>query len=88
MNRKELYSSDAGREDDKNHRKDSEREPRVTLLTVIKSVLAAAIGVQSDVNRMRDLQHHSPVVFIAVGLLLTVLFVLTMVGIVTLVVPD
>ncbi len=49
------------------------------------SVLAAALGVQNRKNRERDFTHGNPVVFIVAGLIFTVLFVLTLVGVVYLV---
>ena len=49
------------------------------------SVLAAAIGVQNRENRERDFTHGNPLVFIAAGLIFTVVFILTIVGIVYLV---
>jgi hypothetical protein len=54
-------------------------------LEVVMSVLAAALGVQSSRNRERDFTHGDPVVFIVAGLIFTVAFVLTIVGIVYLV---
>jgi len=42
---------------------------------VIKSVLAAAIGVQSDDNRQKDFQQGSLSTYLIVGLVFTVLFV-------------
>jgi len=52
---------------------------------VTMSVLAAAIGVQNAKNRERDFTRGNPLVFIAAGLIFTVLFVLTVVGVVYLV---
>ena len=49
------------------------------------SVLAAAIGVQNQKNKERDFEHGNPVVFIFAGLIFTVLFVLSLIGIVMLV---
>jgi hypothetical protein len=54
-------------------------------LQVVISVLAAFLGVQSSKNHERDFQHGKPIHYIAVGLLLTVLFVLTIWGVVRLV---
>ncbi len=51
---------------------------------MLKSVLAAFFGVQSNRNRERDFRHGRPVQFIAVGLLATLLFVLVMWGLVQL----
>ncbi|MBS4049609.1 DUF2970 domain-containing protein [Methylomonas rivi] len=55
------------------------------LLHVVKSVLAAAIGVQSDKNREVDFKHGSLPAYIIVGLIGTVLFILAIVTIVSLV---
>ncbi len=54
-------------------------------LEVALSVIAAALGVQSSKNRERDFTHGNPIVFIFAGLVFTVLFVLTIVGVVYLV---
>jgi hypothetical protein len=53
--------------------------------SLIKSILAAAIGVQSNKNRERDFQEGSPLAFIIGGFVFTFLFiaaVATVVGIV------
>jgi len=55
------------------------------LLEAVGSVLAAFFGVQSSRNRVRDFKHGRSGVFIAVGVVMTVLFVLTVVLIVKLV---
>ena len=47
------------------------------LWDVIKSVLAAGFGVQSNENRERDFSSGSPMPYIVVGLAATVVFVLT-----------
>lgn len=51
---------------------------RLTLLQTIGSVLASFFGVQSGRKRQRDFQHGSAPRFIAVGLILTALFILTL----------
>ena len=56
-----------------------------SLLHVVKSVLAAAIGVQSDKNREIDFKHGSLPAYIIVGLIGTVLFIFALVTIVSLV---
>lgn len=48
---------------------------RLGPLQVVASVLAAALGVQSSRNRERDFRHGSPAVFIAAGIVFTVLFI-------------
>ncbi len=52
---------------------------------VIKSVLAAAFGVQSEAARLRDFQSGKPAPFIIAGLIFTVLFVLVLILVVRLV---
>lgn len=62
---------------------ESGKTPNV--LEVVISVAAAALGVQNSKNRQRDFTHGNPVVFIVAGLIFTVLFVLTIVGVVSMV---
>lgn len=52
---------------------------------IFLSVLAAAVGVQSDKNRQRDFTRFSPWPYIFVGLIFTALFVGILIGIVHLV---
>ncbi|MGR9051675.1 MAG: DUF2970 domain-containing protein [Gammaproteobacteria bacterium] len=47
-----------------------------TIIQVIKSVLAAAAGIQSNDNREKDFAHGSLPIYIVAGLIFTVLFVL------------
>lgn len=58
---------------------------RPGFLEVMKSVLAAFFGVQSDARRERDFQKGEPMHYVAMGLLLTLLFVLAVWGLVKLV---
>ena len=53
------------------------------LLHVIKSVIAAGIGVQSNKNREIDFEHGSLSHYLVVGLIATLLFILTLVLIVS-----
>ena len=62
-----------------------EKDRKPSLMQVILSVLAAAIGVQNSANRERDFTHGNPVVFIVAGLIFTVIFVLAVIGVVYLV---
>ena len=57
----------------------------LTLWQVLTSALAAALGVQSSRNRARDFSKGKPGQFIAVGIVLTVLFVITIVTVVNIV---
>lgn len=52
------------------------------ILQVIKSVAAAGIGVQSNKNREADFQHGSLSSYIIVGLIATVLFIMTLIFVV------
>ena len=56
-----------------------------TFLQMLQSVLAAAFGVQSGKNRARDFTHGKPSHFVAMGILFTAVFALTLFGIVKLV---
>jgi len=53
-----------------------------TLWQVIKSVLAALFGVQSSQVYRRDFEKGNPWAYIVVGLVITVVFVLTLVVVV------
>lgn len=53
------------------------------LLHVIKSVIAAGIGVQSNKNREIDFEHGSLPHYLIVGLIATILFILALVFIVS-----
>jgi len=53
------------------------------LLHVIKSVLAAGIGVQSKKNQEIDFEHGSLSNYLIVGLIATILFILAIISIVS-----
>ena len=57
------------------------------ILRVVQSTLAAAIGVQSKKNRERDFEEGNASTFIVAGILFTVLFVATIVVVVSAVTP-
>ncbi|PPD34461.1 MAG: hypothetical protein CTY19_04320 [Methylomonas sp.] len=57
-----------------------------SILHVVKSVFAAAIGVQSNKNRELDFKHGSLPAYIIVGLIGTVLFIIAIVAVVSLVI--
>ena len=63
-------------------------DERVTFLTVVKSVAAAAFGVQSPANRKRDFSKGNIWVFIAAGVVFTLIFVLTVVTVVRVVLSS
>lgn len=56
-----------------------------TFLGVLGSVLASMFGVQSNRKREQDFTHGKPSQYILVGLLVTVVFILTVWGVVKLV---
>ena len=70
---------------DKLEDKTPEQEVHLTFGQMLKSILSAFIGVQSNANRERDFQHGKMSHFIWMGLLLGLVFVLTLVGVVQLV---
>lgn len=51
------------------------RQP--TFLQVLKSVFAGFFGVQSSRNQERDFTHGRPAHYIVIGLLFTLVFILT-----------
>ncbi|MFT6285479.1 MAG: hypothetical protein ACJA09_000214 [Alcanivorax sp.] len=51
--------------------------PRLNILQVVASVLAAGLGVQSRKNRERDFKHGKIGIFIAAGIVFTLLFMAT-----------
>ena len=55
---------------------------------VVASVLAAGFGVQSKKNRERDFQHGKPIVFIITGIVFTILFIFTVILVVTTVLDN
>ena len=48
----------------------------IKMLKIIKSVLAAFFGVQSEANRQQDFQSVSPWKFILVGILMALILVI------------
>jgi hypothetical protein len=68
-----------------------EREPRsekLTLAQEIGSVLASFFGVQSRKNRERDFSRGNAKRFIVLGVVFTLLFVLTVIGVVRLIMRN
>ncbi|MAI54663.1 MAG: hypothetical protein CBC55_09830 [Gammaproteobacteria bacterium TMED95] len=56
-----------------------------TFFQILMSVVSAAIGVQKSEIRRRDFQSTSPLPFIIAGLLFTVFFIASILGIVFLI---
>ena len=65
---------------------DRQSEKKLSLIAVALSVCAAALGVQSSKNRKRDFSRGNPITFLFFGALFTIIFVLTIIGIVHLVI--
>jgi len=63
-------------------------EERVSLFQVIGSVFAAGLGVQSSKNRERDFKQGRFGVFVAAGIVFTLLFMGTLYGVVQLVLSS
>jgi diacylglycerol kinase len=66
----------------------NKKQDKPSILDVVKSVAASAIGVQSAANRERDFQQQSVVPYIVVGVVFVLLFILTLVLVVSLVLPE
>ena len=66
----------------------SQSERRPGILQTIGSVLMAFLGVQSNTNRERDFTKGRAGAFIAVGLLMTLLFILVLYSVVQMVLPE
>jgi hypothetical protein len=58
------------------------KKPKPSLIAVIKSILAAGIGVQSDKNRTQDFEQGNPLTFIIGGIVFTLLFIASIVTVV------
>lgn len=66
-----------------NNMKDAPAKP--TLWQIISSVLAAGFGVQSQNNRERDFASGTASQYIIIGIVATILFILTLLGIINLI---
>ena len=74
---------------DSDHSKEKSKEAEtggLTLFQVIGSSLAAAFGVQSKENKIRDFERGKPHQFIIAGILFTLLFLVGMIALVNLIV--
>ena len=67
------------------HNSTSDHEKPPSLWQVICSVLAAFVGIQNSKNKQRDFKHGNHKVFIAVGIAMTLLFLLSVFTVVQLV---
>jgi len=64
---------------------DADEPARLSFWQLLKSTLAAFIGVQSNANRERDFGQGKISQFVLMGILFGVVFVLTIIGVVQLV---
>lgn len=65
-----------------------EKQKGLSTLSLIGTILAAAFGVQSSRARERDFSQRSPWPFIIGGILFGIMFVLTLVFLVSMILPD
>ena len=76
--------------EDRDQAKDDQPKPAKKLgpLQVVSSVFAAGLGVQSSRNRERDFKQGKFGVFLAAGIIFTLLFIGTVVTVVQLVLKN
>ena len=67
---------------------DPQQDKKPSLLQVIGSVLSAFFGVQSSKNKERDFKHGNHKIFIAVGIVMTLVFLATVITVVQLVLAN
>ena len=67
---------------------DTEEKPSLNPLQVISSVFAAGLGVQSSKNRERDFKQGRAGVFIAAGIIFTLVFIGTVYAVVRVVLSS
>jgi uncharacterized membrane protein len=63
----------------------SEQQPKLGFWQVLKSILAAALGVQSEANRELDFTQGKPLYYIVGGLIFTLIFIVSLLAVVQLV---
>ncbi|MFL0799374.1 MAG: DUF2970 domain-containing protein [Agarilytica sp.] len=70
--------------------KESEKstKPKIGILALSLSVLAAAVGVQNRRNLEQDFEQSSPLPYIIAGIVFTVIFMLTLIFVVKLVLSE
>ncbi len=69
----------------KNLADNSDESIQISFWQLLLSTMSAFIGVQSNANRERDFTHGKISHFIAIGLLLGLVFVCTIIGVVQIV---
>jgi len=69
--------------------KHNHQSNKPSIFRVIRSVIAAGIGIQTETNRRRDFQEGaSPTIFVIVGLITTAVFIFTLIIVVKLIVNS
>jgi hypothetical protein len=66
----------------------SDQDHKPSMLQTAGSVISAALGVQSTKNRERDFRKGSPSRFVIMGIIGTILFILTVAMVVRLVLKS
>ena len=80
---KTTTSLDIDINNDTNNDTSSEGKQKLSILHILTSVLAAAVGVQSKKNQEKDFNGKGSIyIYIAAGIIFTVLFVITIVTVV------
>tara|TARA_B100001758_G_C18414834_1_gene618744 strand:- start:3501 stop:3704 length:204 start_codon:yes stop_codon:yes gene_type:complete len=51
---------------------------KLNFFTIVLSILSSFIGIQSDKNRKRDFANGKPYHFIIVGIIVTILFIISL----------
>jgi hypothetical protein len=69
-----------------NPQQEEQNDRQLSFIELVKSVLMAFLGVQSNTNRERDFSKGKLSHFIAIGLMLGLMFILIIVSVVTLVI--
>jgi len=78
--------SDDNKNSEADYKQKSPGKPGI--LKIMQSILAGAIGVQSDKRRQEDFSSHSPFPYIVAGVLFTATFVIGLIIIVKLVLAS
>jgi len=63
-------------------------KPNPSFFDIVMSVLASMFGVQSSANYRRDFTSGTVTAYVVVGVLMFVLFILSILGLVAWVIPD
>lgn len=75
-------ASDDPKSNPSSHGEDPNKAPILTWSQILRSSLAAGLGVQSSRNRERDFADGSPRRFIVMGVVLTMLFIASLVTVI------